>query len=173
MTDTALFPNELLDRAAAVIAACDGSGLALVTAESCTGGLVGGILTEISGASAVIDRGFITYSNEAKRDLLGVPQALLDAHGAVSREVALAMAEGAIGRADPRRGSALSVAVTGIAGPTGGGPGKPVGTVHFATARSGHDPRHGQHRFDGDRTAIRLASVGTALEMLLEMAGFD
>ena len=140
-------------------------GERLVTAESCTGGLIAACCTELAGSSQWFERGFVTYSNEAKTELLGVPAALIAAHGAVSEPVALAMAQGALARsAGPSSHSAdWAVAVTGIAGPSGGSPAKPVGTVWIAWAnRSG--TAHAQcHRFDGDRAAIRAATVDHAL----------
>src|SRR5579863_6914044 len=117
-----MFPLELTQRAAALIALYRARGLKLVTAESCTGGLVVGLLTEIPGSSAVVERGFVVYSNEAKQELLGVPGATIATFGAVSQETACAMARGAIAHAD----ADFAVAVTGIAGPDGGSPGKPV-----------------------------------------------
>lgn len=146
----------LLDKARAV-------GLRVATAESCTGGLVAAALTEIPGASDVFERGFVTYSNEAKRDMLGVPWPLIEAHGAVSAEVARAMAQGAIDRslAD------IAVAVTGVAGPGGGSAEKPVGLVHFACARRGGEVAHIERRFGPlSRSDIRAASVAQALDML-------
>jgi nicotinamide-nucleotide amidase len=139
--------------------------LRLATAESCTGGLVAAALTEIAGASDVFDRGFVTYSNEAKRDMLGVPWPLIEAHGAVSAEVARAMALGAIERslAD------VVVAVTGVAGPGGGSAEKPVGLVHFACARRGGAVDHIERRFGSlSRSDIRAASVGQALELFMK-----
>ncbi|MES1203454.1 MAG: CinA family protein [Pseudomonadota bacterium] len=137
----------------------------LCTAESCTGGLVAGCLTEIAGSSVVIDRAFITYSNLAKEEVLGVAANLIAAHGAVSEEVARAMAEGALRRS----GAALSVAITGIAGPGGGSREKPVGLVHFALAHA-NGTRHQAQRFgDIGRTEVRLKSVETALDMLLDI----
>ncbi|MEK9671562.1 MAG: CinA family protein [Rhodospirillaceae bacterium] len=141
-------------------------GLTLATAESCTGGLIAGALTEISGSSAVVDRGFVTYSNGAKAELLGVDPALIDAHGAVSEDTARAMVSGALKHAPVD----CAVAVTGIAGPTGGSPDKPVGLVHMAALRRGQDIRHERHVFPGDRAAVRQATVDRALEMLLELA---
>jgi len=137
-------------------------GLRIVTAESCTGGLIAATLTEIMGSSDVVERGFVTYSNEAKTDLLGVPVAMLQAHGAVSPHVARAMAEGALSssRAD------VSIAVTGIAGPGGAAPGKPVGLVYLASARKGRPTLFERHNFAGDRAAVRLAAVGAALDLL-------
>jgi nicotinamide-nucleotide amidase len=159
MTDLA----PLLPLAGEIIAACTKGGLLLATAESCTGGLIAGVLTEIAGSSAVVDRGFVTYSNEAKTGMLEVAPALIGAHGAVSREVAIAMAEGAIraSRAD------IAVAVTGIAGPGGGSAEKPVGLVHFAVAVRGGATTHDERRFgDIGRSAVRLATVRVALELI-------
>ena len=138
-------------------------GIACATAESCTGGLVAGAITAIAGSSGWFDRGFVTYSNDAKHRLLGVPWATLEAHGAVSEPVARAMAEGAL------RGSVagISVAITGIAGPGGGSVAKPVGTVCFGWARVGFDTRVATLRFAGDRTAVRDGSVLTALAGLV------
>ncbi|HVO14727.1 MAG TPA: CinA family protein [Alphaproteobacteria bacterium] len=140
--------------------------LRIATAESCTGGLVIGCLTEIAGSSAVVERGFVSYANEAKSAMLGVPPALIAAHGAVSEEVARAMAEGALGHAP----ADLAVSVTGIAGPGGATPTKPVGLVHFAVARRGLPTRHERRVFAGDRTAIRAAAVDCALDLLLAAA---
>jgi len=136
------------------------------TAESCTGGLVAGAITGIAGSSSWFDRGFVTYSNEAKMDLLGVPDATLREHGAVSEATARAMAEGALARslAD------VAVAVTGIAGPGGGTPGKPVGTVCFAWAARTRPTIAATRHFEGDRAAIRRASVIEALLGLAEAA---
>lgn len=140
------------------------AGSRIATAESCTGGLVAASLTDIAGSSDVFDRGFVTYSNGAKADLLGVPDTLIEEHGAVSPEVARAMASGAL--AHSRAG--LSVAITGIAGPGGGTAEKPVGLVHFATALEGADVRACHRIFQGDRRAVRHAAVETALDLLLE-----
>jgi len=133
------------------------------TAESCTGGLVAGAITEIAGSSDWFDRGFVTYSNEAKMEALGVPEATLTRYGAVSEATAQAMAEGALARS--RAG--IAVAVTGVAGPSGGSPEKPVGMVCFAWAKSGGAPEVATHHFPGDRQAVRQASVAVALEGLL------
>ncbi|MCB2016063.1 MAG: CinA family protein [Hydrogenophaga sp.] len=138
-------------------------GQMMATAESCTGGLIAGACTELSGSSDWFERGFVSYSNDSKSELLGVPEALIEAHGAVSEAVARAMAAGAVahGRAH------WSVAVTGIAGPTGGSPDKPVGTVWFAWATpKGVDAEH--QRFEGDRSAVRQATVAHALTGLLQ-----
>lgn len=142
------------------------AGLRIATAESCTGGLVVACLTELAGSSAVVERGFVTYANEAKSQMLGVPDALIRAHGAVSEEVARAMAEGALDQAP----ADLAVAVTGIAGPGGATPTKPVGLVHLAVARRGRPTRHERQVFAGDRTAIREAAVARALDMLAAAA---
>lgn len=138
-------------------------GLMIATAESCTGGLIAGMLTEIAGSSDVVERGFVTYSNLAKQEMLGVPAALIERVGAVSEEVARAMADGAI------RNSAagLAVSVTGIAGPGGGSAEKPVGLVHFATARRGAATLHHVEKFgDIGRRAVRLRTVAVALTLL-------
>jgi nicotinamide-nucleotide amidase len=158
--------DELRRSAETVLMRCRGMGLKLATAESCTGGLIAGALTEIAGSSDVVERGFVTYSNEAKSEMLGVPPALIASHGAVSGEVAAAMAEGALARAPV----ALAVAVTGIAGPGGATPGKPVGLVWFALARRGDKVRTEHHVFPGDRADVRRATVVRALALLLEGA---
>ncbi|WP_448952589.1 CinA family protein [Labrys neptuniae] len=155
------------DQASKVLAACRAKGLMLATAESCTGGLVAGALTAIPGSSDVVDRGFVTYSNQAKAEMLGVPPALIERDGAVSESVAFAMAEGAVGRS--RAG--LAVSITGVAGPGGGTTTKPVGLVHFA-AWSRQGPRlHVERRFgDLPRSEIRKHSVEQALDLLLKLA---
>ena len=160
------FAEALLDQAASVLELCRAHGLTLATAESCTGGLIAGCLTEIAGSSDVVERGFVTYADRAKSDLLGVPEAMLEAHGAVSEAVARAMAEGALARAPVD----LTVAVTGVAGPGGGSTEKPVGLVHFALARRGGATRAEHHEFPGDRQAIRLATIARALAMLESVA---
>jgi nicotinamide-nucleotide amidase len=150
-----------------IIETCTARGLTIATAESCTGGLVAGALTEIAGSSAVVLCGFVTYSNEAKQRMLGVPVEMLAAHGAVSRPTAEAMAEGALANSP----AALSVAITGIAGPGDGSAEKPVGLVHFAAAaRAG--ARLARERRYGDigRAAVRHTSVLEALAMLEELA---
>jgi nicotinamide-nucleotide amidase len=138
-------------------------GWMMATAESCTGGLIAGACTEVSGSSDWFERGFVTYSNAAKHGLLGVPTALIEAHGAVSEPVARAMAAGALAHAPVQ----LTVAVTGVAGPTGGSADKPVGTVWFGWATP--DGVFTEHRrFDGDRAAVRQATVRHALAGLLQ-----
>jgi nicotinamide-nucleotide amidase len=157
-----MFTPELIERAAALIALCRARGVKVATAESCTGGLVAGLLTEIPGSSAVVERGFVVYSNQAKQELLDVPAATLGAFGAVSQETARAMAQGAIARSH----ADFAVAVTGVAGPDGGTSEKPVGLVHFACAGA-HDFMIALERRYGpqSRSAIRRESVRTALEM--------
>lgn len=154
----------LLPLAEKVLAACRAKGLMVATAESCTGGLLAALLTGVAGSSDVVERGFVTYTNEAKTDLVGVPADLFPRVGAVSEEVARAMAEGAVARSRARVG----VGVTGIAGPGGGTTEKPVGLVHIAVAREGKPTRHERHVFSGDRAAVREASAKRALEMVLE-----
>ena len=153
--------------ASSVLQACRARGLTVATAESCTGGLVAGALTEIAGSSDVVDRGFVTYSNEAKQQMLGVPAATIETYGAVSRETAEAMVRGALGSAH----ADLAVAITGIAGPGGGGPGKPVGLVHFAAASRSGALTHAEMRYgDIGRSAVRHQSVLHALAMLKGLA---
>ncbi len=135
----------------------------LATAESCTGGLIAGLLTEIPGSSAVVERGFVTYSNEAKSEALGIDMTLIESHGAVSEEVARAMAAGALSHSH----ADVTVAVTGIAGPGGETPGKPVGLVHLATALRSGGVAHRACRFgDIGRTPVRIATVREALAMV-------
>lgn len=146
---------------------CRAHGLKVATAESCTGGLVAGALTEIAGSSDVVDRGFVTYSNTAKQQMLGVPADTLRDHGAVSRQTAEAMARGALGRG----GADIVVAITGIAGPGGGSADKPVGLVHFAAASRGGALTHAEKRYgDIGRSEVRHKSVLQALAMLKELA---
>jgi nicotinamide-nucleotide amidase len=146
-----------------LLALCRARGLKIATAESCTGGLVAAALTEIPGSSDVVDRGFVTYSNEAKHEMLGVPLATLKKYGAVSRQTAEAMARGALKNSD----ADLAVSITGIAGPGGATPGKPVGLVHFgAAARRGSRIHLMQKYGDIGRRKVRLKSVAEALAML-------
>jgi nicotinamide-nucleotide amidase len=146
-----------------ILTRCREKKLMIATAESCTGGLIAGALTDIAGSSDVVERGFVTYSNRAKTEMLGVPAALIAWHGAVSAEVARAMAGGALAHAPVE----LTVAVTGVAGPGGGSAEKPVGLVHLAVARRGEKVQSEHHVFPGDRAAIRRATVERALELLL------
>ena len=150
----------------ALAAALRSRGLKIATAESCTGGLIAAACTAVAGSSDWFERGFVTYSNEAKAELLGVPMALIQAHGAVSAEVARAMAQGALAHSHAE----LAVAVTGIAGPGGAVPGKPVGTVWLAIARTGSDAQAELLMLDGDRAAVREQTVHRALLRLLESA---
>ena len=143
-------------------------GLTIATAESCTGGLLTAALTSVSGSSAVVERGFVTYTNTAKTQSLGVSHSLLNANGAVSAEVAKAMAEGALARSN----ADVAVSITGIAGPGGATPGKPVGLVYFGLAREHMRSQTVERRFgDIGRDAIREASVSFAIELLRQAAG--
>jgi len=159
-------PAELAER---FLDACKARGILVATAESCTGGLIIALLTDLPGSSSMVDRGFVTYSNEAKQDMLGVRTETLDLHGAVSRETALEMAAGAL--ANSRASIALSV--TGIAGPDGGSAEKPVGLVWFGLALAGKEPVAEKRLFDNrGRDYVRRQSVQTALEMgLAALAG--
>ncbi len=160
-----MFPKALTTKAEDLLEAYRRAGLKIATAESCTGGLIAGCLTEIAGSSDVVERGFVTYSNEAKQELLGVPAELVRAHGAVSAEVAEAMARGAL----ERSAADAAVSATGIAGPGGATEAKPVGLVYLGAARGGRAVRHARHVFSGDRRSVRLASVGAALDLLGEL----
>ena len=165
-----MLPPHLLRLAEDVLDAYRARGLRLATAESCTGGLIAGCLTEIAGSSDVVERGFVTYSNDAKVDLLGVPAADLEAVGAVSAEVASAMAEGALRRSN----ADVAVSVTGIAGPSGATEAKPLGLVYIATARRNGTTE--QRRMDYGaigRSEVREATVVTALEMARARATDD
>ena len=162
-----LFPADIEDQARQIILDFTARGKMVATAESCTGGLIAGALTEISGSSAVVDRGFVTYTNQAKVDMLGVADATLATHGAVSRETALQMVHGALYRSQ----ASVAVAVTGIAGPGGGSAEKPVGLVHLAAKSRSGKILHREMRYgDIGRTEVRLATVRTALAMLIEVA---
>lgn len=158
--------------AAALLEACEAHGVMVATAESCTGGMIIAALTDIAGSSAVVDRGFITYSNEAKMDMLGVSSETLKAHGAVSRETALEMAAGALAHSR----ASLALAVTGVAGPGGGSAEKPVGLVWFGVARKGAPPEAEFRTFeDQGRDFVRRETVRTALGLGLravDQAGF-
>ncbi len=162
-----MLPEALLVSAARVLDACRGAAIRLVTVESCTGGLIAATLTEIPGSSDVVERGFVTYSDESKTELLGVPAALIASQGAVSEQVARAMAEGALARV---AAAGLALSVTGIAGPGGGTPAKPVGLVFLAAARRGGRTLCERHVFPGERRAVRLASVERALALALGQA---
>ncbi|WP_210483012.1 CinA family protein [Microvirga antarctica] len=162
--------NDLLPRAAALLKTCAARGFKIATAESCTGGLVAGLLTEIPGSSTVVERGFVTYSNEAKTEMLGVSSDLLTAHGAVSEPVARAMAEGALARSR----ADVAVSITGVAGPGGGSTAKPVGLVHFALAQKGQPTRSLERRYgDLGRSVVRARAVADALGLLESAASSD
>jgi nicotinamide-nucleotide amidase len=156
---------DLYSAAEATLAALRARGWMVVTAESCTGGLIAGALTEVAGSSDVVDRGFVTYSNAAKTEMLGVPAEMIAKFGAVSEEVARAMAEGALARSRAQ----IAISVTGIAGPGGGSADKPVGLVWFGLASAKGLTRTISHIFPGDRSAVRAAAVGAAL-MTLRMS---
>ena len=162
-----MFDDEITSAAVALLDHCKAKALTLATAESCTGGLVAAAISEISGSSAVLDRGFVTYSNEAKQQMLGVTPSTIDVYGAVSTECADEMAKGALAHAQVD----LAVSITGIAGPTGATPGKPIGLVYFcASSRSGRVIAHDRKFGDIGRTQVRRASVLQALAMLQELA---
>jgi nicotinamide-nucleotide amidase len=160
-----LFPTDLLQAARLLLDDAQARGIKIATAESCTGGLVAALLTEIAGSSATVDRAFVVYSNQAKQEMLGVPGDMIADFGAVSEPVARALAEGALHESRAN----LTVAITGIAGPGGATPMKPVGLVHFASARKNRAIRHEEHRFgDIGRDQVRLEAVRVALRMLHE-----
>jgi nicotinamide-nucleotide amidase len=160
-----LFPTDLVQAARLLLDDAQARGIKIATAESCTGGLVAALLTEIAGSSATVDRAFVVYSNQAKQEMLGVPGDMIADFGAVSEPVARALAEGALHESRAN----LTVAITGIAGPGGATPMKPVGLVHFASARENRAIRHEEHRFgDIGRDQVRLEAVRVALRMLHE-----
>ena len=162
-----IFPDDIVALATQIIADFGPAAKMVATAESCTGGLIAGALTDIAGSSAVVDRGFVTYTNHAKIDMLGVKSATLDAFGAVSKETALQMVHGALFRSR----ASFAVAVTGIAGPGGGSAEKPVGLVHLAVkSRAGHVLHREMRYGDIGREQVRMATVRTALEMILDAA---
>ncbi len=158
-----MFSVELLRQAEALLELCKAKGVRVATAESCTGGLIIACLTEIPGSSAVVDRGFVTYDNGAKIDLLGVPAALFETVGAASEEVSRAMAEGAL----PRSSADIAVSCTGIAGPSGATPGKPVGYVHLACAAKGKPTLHVQRNYgDIGRGQVRARTTEDAFGLI-------
>ncbi|XUY28117.1 CinA family protein [Agrobacterium sp. rho-8.1] len=162
-----VFPSDIEALAQKIVHDFTARGYMLSTAESCTGGLIAGALTEIAGSSAVVDRGFVTYTNDAKMDMLGVSTLTLETFGAVSMETAFQMAHGALYRSRAQ----LSIAVTGIAGPGGGSALKPVGLVHLAAKTRAGDILHREMRYgDIGRDTVRLATVKTSLEMLIELS---
>jgi nicotinamide-nucleotide amidase len=159
---------ELKDRAAALLKAYAERGLKIATAESCTGGLVAALLTEIAGSSAIVERGFVTYSNEAKTEQIGVPADLIAAHGAVSEPVARAMAEGALAHSY----ADVALGITGIAGPTGATATKPIGLVHFGLAKKGAATIHLERRYgELGREIVRRRAVEDALRLLEQALG--
>lgn len=163
-----MFPEDLTQRAAALIDLCRRRKLMLATAESCTGGLIAGLITSVAGSSDVLDCGFVTYSNAAKTRMIGIPPQLIEAHGAVSEEVARAMAEGALAAS----AGDIAMAVTGVAGPGGGTPQKPIGRVHCAVARHGSPTMHRKLELgDIGRDRVRLETVAAVIAMAYEVAG--
>jgi len=161
-----MFSKALVDDATELLATCRKNGLRIATAESCTGGLISGLLTTVAGSSDVVERGFVTYTNEAKQEMLGVPEDLFETLGAVSTEVARAMAAGAL----ERSGADLAVAVTGIAGPGGATETKPVGLVYLSACRKGGGTIDERRIFSGDRSEVRMQAVAVAIEMLSTLA---
>jgi nicotinamide-nucleotide amidase len=160
-----MFPADLIQSAEALLSACRSREMRLATAESCTGGLIAAVLTEIPGSSDVVERGFVTYSNDAKIDMLGVTAAVIERHGAVSAAVALAMVEGALKHSRAN----LAVAVTGVAGPGGGTVQKPVGLVYLAVEQKGKPAVAQRFNFaDMSRQDVRMSSVREALRLLSE-----
>ena len=157
-----MFPLEINSKASSILKVCKQKGITIITAESCTGGLIAGCLTEIPGSSSVIEGGFVTYSNQAKVSMLSVKLEQLDQYGAVSEEVARSMAEGALGssKAD------IAIACTGVAGPGGATNTKPVGLVHLSCALKKHPTLHKSCNFSGERSTIRLATVKAAFELI-------
>lgn len=163
-----MVPSDLLDEAEALLALLRKRGLKIATGESCTGGLITAVLTAVAGSSDVVDRGFVTYSNAAKTDMLGVPAALIDQHGAVSSEVAVAMLQGILAHCP----ADIAVSVTGIAGPGGGSREKPVGLVHISAGnRDGAIATRACRFGDIGRHEVRVASVRTAFELVREIVG--
>lgn len=167
MGDNKMFDREILALAQEVVSLCTEKNVMVATAESCTGGLVAGAITEIPGSSQVLERGFVTYSDQAKTEMLGVMPITLKQYGAVSKDTALEMAHGALARSE----AGISVSITGIAGPSGGSTGKPVGLVHFGGRHYKGRMIHREMNFgEIGRDQIRLASVEVALEMIIELA---
>lgn len=158
-----MYPEILYVMAEDLIEACHAKGLKLALAESCTGGLIAGCITSVSGSSTVFERGFVTYSNQSKGEMLDVPAYVFMEHGSVSEECARAMAEGALNQSHAQ----IALSVTGIAGPGGATPDKPVGLVHIACAREGYETRHQHHVFKGDRDRVRIQAVESGLKLLL------
>lgn len=160
-----MIDTEMFEAASGLLETCRCAGLTVATVESCTGGLVAAALTAVAGSSDVVDRGFVTYTNEAKTELVGVPADLFPRVGAVSEEVARAMAEGGVARSN----ADIAVGITGVAGP-GQSESKPAGLVHIAAARRGGATIHERCMFTGDRAAVRRASVLKAFDMILRLS---
>ena len=158
-----MFPKDLIELTDKLISACRKKNTKIATAESCTGGLIAGCITSVAGSSDVFERGYNTYSNNAKSEMLNIPIDMIIANGAVSKAVAIAMCEGALKTAPVQ----LAVSVTGIAGPGGGTIEKPVGTVHIASARAGRRTIEKAYLFVGNRDEIRMSTVTKAIEMML------
>ena len=158
-----IFEPEIIARAASILQRARAQNLKIATAESCTGGLVAALFTEIPGSSATFDRSFVVYSNAAKQDMLGVPAELIETHGAVSAQTACAMAEGALAHSQ----ADIAIAITGVAGPGGGSAEKPVGLVHFASARAGAPTMPVEMRYgDMGRANVRRAALESALDLI-------
>ena len=157
-----MLPDRLLLEAESLLAACRAKGVRLTMAESCTGGLIAAALTAVAGSSDVVDRGFVTYTNESKHEVLGVPTEMITRHGVVSEEVARAMADGALARSR----ATIAVAVTGVTGPGGGTATKPVGMVCFGLAQKDQPTASTQRLFPGDRSAVRAATVEHAFGLI-------
>ena len=157
-----MLPDTTMHEAEALLALCRSKGIMLAIAECCTGGLIAAALTALAGSSDVLDRGFVPYSNEAKNQMIGVPMELIECHGAVSEQVAVAMANGALARSR----AAIAVSVAGVAGPGGGSADKPIGLVCFGLARTGKPAFSERQVFPGDRGAIRAATVAHAFQMI-------
>lgn len=156
-----MIDTDVFDRAKALLETCRKAGVTVATVESCTGGLVAGSLTEVAGSSAVVDRGFVTYTNEAKNELVGVPMDLFDKVGAVSEDVARAMAAGGLAHSNAE----IAVGITGVAGP-GQSENKPAGLVHICATRKDGNTFHERCMFGGDRAAVRKASILKAFELV-------
>ena len=161
-----MYPEILYVMAEDLLQTCEAKDLRLALAESCTGGLIGGLITSVPGSSAVFDRGIVSYTNPSKGEMLGVPAYVFMQDGAISEPCARAMAEGALEHSHAN----LSASVTGIAGPGGGSDEKPVGRVHMAVARDGFETLHEEHNFDGDRQRVRIQAVESVMRLLNQMA---
>jgi len=161
-----MYPEILYVMAEDLLQTCEAKDLKLALAESCTGGLIGGLITSVPGSSAVFDRGIVSYTNASKGEMLGVPAYVFMEDGAISAVCARAMAEGALEHSRAN----ISASVTGIAGPGGGSDEKPVGLVHMAVAREGFETLHEEHTFDGDRQRVRIQAVESVMRLLNQMA---